>query len=282
MTKNVIFVWTQNPSNIRESERKKDTPISKRKYWGIGDVIYGILCVNYFCEKLNYNFFIDLSQHPISKYLATNEHPFNSDVDKKIDLVWYLEDHLKKSESNNLFLFGIGCDSISNREEFLKNKVSDKILKYLCKIFTPNDKLNLEINNLKKEINITSNYNIFHFRFGDNEIVNNNKDNEKQYKSAIDLYVKNKKNNEIVLSDTKHFKNILKKNYGAKIIDLKKIGHFGFHDDSDSIKNSLIEFLLCVNAKNIQTATKLGHVSGFTKFSSLLKNNNLINYFLKK
>ena len=33
MTKNVIFVWTQNPSNIRESERKKDTPISKRKYY---------------------------------------------------------------------------------------------------------------------------------------------------------------------------------------------------------------------------------------------------------
>ena len=62
-------------------------------YWGLGDVIYGILCANYICEKLNYNFYIDFSKHPISRYLVKNDHPFIKQVNNqsRINMCWYLE-----------------------------------------------------------------------------------------------------------------------------------------------------------------------------------------------
>ena len=178
MKKNIIFVWVQNPLHAKENE-----------YWGIGDVIYGILCSNYICEKLNYNFYIDFSKHPISKYLVKNEHPFQQQVNeqKRINMCWYLEDKLKNTNSNLTMIFCVGCNTIkkNDRELFLNKYVTKNIIDYLNKILIPNEEVTKLIDEHRMKLKIQEKYNIFHFRLGDNELVKKNKENDKKKKKRI-------------------------------------------------------------------------------------------------
>lgn len=280
--KNVIFVWTKDPFNVREAERNPDSMFwSKFRFWGIGDVIYGILCVNYICKKLNCNFYIDFSKHPVSKFLAENNHPFTDIVNntKNINLSWFVEDEIKKNKSNVILIFSIGCDTIKNKESFLKSCNSNKIIDYLNKILIPNKNMLNHIDILKKKYNIGDNYNIFHFRLGDDEMMNNKIKYESLFKDLIKFYNKHRMNDEIVLSDTIKFKKVLRDKCNSNIINFDNIGHFGVHDNLDNIQNSLTEFFLCLNANHIKTFSFHRHSSGFVRLPSLLKNIKLESYF---
>ena len=68
MKKNVVFVWDQNPFNVRDDEGW-DNP--NGSYWGIGDIIRGILTTYAVCKKYNYNFYIDF----------TNKKNFKENID---------------------------------------------------------------------------------------------------------------------------------------------------------------------------------------------------------
>ena len=84
---------------------------------------------------------------------------------------------------------------------------------------------------------------------------------------------------EIVLSDTIKFKKILNEKCNANIINFDKIAHFGYHNDLNIIKQSLLEFFICLNANYIKTFTTAKHTSGFVRFPALLKNIKIKSHF---
>ena len=95
MNKNIIFVWTTKPSNL--------TPTDSWGFWGIGDIIRGIIGTYQIAKKLNYNFYIDIQNHPISKFLEPHYHPFFNDV--KDNLIFLLLSINTIAYSNLFFLF---------------------------------------------------------------------------------------------------------------------------------------------------------------------------------
>lgn len=265
--KNIIFVWDQNPYNVRDEEGW-DNP--NGSYWGIGDIIRGIIYTYKLCQENDYNFYIDFQKHLISKFLKINKHPFYEYVknNNKIPFIWKEtpESYIKK---NN-------CDTILLMHNWkCKNyNPPSKLLQYLDDLFTPNDIFLEYINKLKNEYNIPDKYNIFHFRLGGCEKIKKwSSINDNIITNAINIFSKYKENNDVIISDTKIIKQKLKEKYNKSIIiDLDNICHFGNCTDDISTQNTLLEFLLLVNANSIKTFSKFRWISGFAQKAAIIKN----------
>lgn len=268
MKKNVVFVWDQNPFNVRDDEGW-DNP--NGSYWGIGDIIRGILTTYAVCQKYNYNFYIDFQKHPISKLLVDNHHPFYKEVknNNKITFVWKESIDKYMSQHPDDLIMIMNCQKYQMNQINLENE-DQNILNYLSKIFTPTPVFLKKMIHMKENYQVPSNYHILHFRLGQCEKKNNNIDNILLQK-CINIYLKYQNNRIVIISDSMILKNELKR-FNAKMIPFSNISHLGYQNDLPLVENTLIEFFLLINAKSIITFSKFGWISGFAKYAAIIKN----------
>ena len=66
--KSVVFVWTQSCVNLENTDQDN--------FWGINDVVRGMLATYELCRQHEYPFYIDLQLHPISQFIE-NPGPSN-------------------------------------------------------------------------------------------------------------------------------------------------------------------------------------------------------------
>jgi hypothetical protein len=232
-------------------------------YWGLGDIIRGMIATYLIAKKMNCNYIIDIQLHPISKFLKKNDHPYSQLIYDNRDNIYYQgnpEEYIRNNNSDVIFFnTNIGTDYLltDDCKEFIKN------------ILTPNEELSQYI--LSNTNNIPYNsYNILHYRLGDNYIIDNNTIN-----IFIDNFTKNKEDNDILMSDSNNFKKIIKQKSNIYMFDFD-IGHIGIHDDI-KIKNTLCEFFIVTKARKIKTYSVYYWVSGFMLYVSKLYDIKLIN-----
>ena len=257
MNKNIIFVWTTKPSNL--------TPTDSWGFWGIGDIIRGIIGTYQIAKKLNYNFYIDIQNHPISKFLEPHYHPFFNDVkDKPIPFIFpnKVETFFIESNQENIYL-------ITN--EIYKDEPEIEILNYIKNILTPNKEFSKEFREIFNHLNLKSNYSVIHFRLGDKELIEN-KLNESYIHKALNLYSNHKEENQLLVSDSLEFRKQLKEKFDFNQYEIKIPAHFGFTNHSYFIKDTLIEFFLLLKSSKIKTYSVNGWVSGFAKSASVINN----------
>ena len=131
------------------------------------------------------------------------------------------------------------------------------------KILTPNSDLKDFIS--KTLQNIPDNYNIIHYRLGDEELVRNKSNNN--INKYIEHFKNNIEKNDVLLSDSSFFKNVIK-NLECNTIMLDVIPkHIGYNID-ESLKDTLLEFFLISKAVKIKTYTVYQWTSGFVKWIS--------------
>lgn len=251
--KTLINVWKQEYNNL--------TQTSTSNFWGIGDLIRGSYGLYQLSLKLNCDFIIDISLHPMSKFLSHDKHIFSDLVESKqndiefilpADVNTYVVDKFKNED---VIFLGTNCGL-----DAYNNITTDEFKNIIKKVLTPNKEL-AEFINYKLSI-LPKNYSIIHYRIGDDFIINNRIDNNVMNK-LYNHFINNYESNSVLISDSEIFKRHIKSVNQDVILFDEKISHLGYHNDIEGIKNTLMEFFLVTNASKIKSYTKYGWVSGF-------------------
>jgi hypothetical protein len=235
-------------------------------YWGLGDILRGLISTYYITKKLGCHYIIDIQLHPISKFLKNNDHPYSELIYDNRDNIYYQgnpEEYIRNNNSDIIF-FNTNADG--------DNLMTDDCKKFIINIFTPNEELSKYILSITNNIPYNP-YDILHYRLGDADFVDNRKIDMKIF---IDNFLMNKKDNDILMSDSKKFKKIMKGKSNVYICDFD-VGHIGVEKDDTKIKNTLCEFFIITRARKIKTYSVYPWVSGFMLYTSKLYDIELIN-----
>jgi hypothetical protein len=206
---------------------------------GLGDFIRGTITLLKLSKEMGFNVLVDLRYNPISNFLKTQDIDklYLEKVDENLnDLKFFmylnnLKNYIIESFKHN-DIITIHTNSIIKpepKENFYNiNTKNDSLTEdeknYIKNIFTPNDELKKYID--EKMINIPKNYEIIHFRLGDEYSFQSNNIPENILVKFEELFKNNYNENTILLSDSKFFKNYIKSKYNVHIID-NDIEHIG-------------------------------------------------------
>jgi hypothetical protein len=267
---------------------------------GFGDFLRGCFSFMQLAKLLKIDFDMDMSNHPLSLYLENVNHnkhlnyntiEFYEDMNKnKNGDVNYENikyninyDFLNKtisllnSQNCNTYYFFSNAFPYFNYHNpeginFVKNKLTpNKIMVD----YIDESLINL---NLKKK-----DYQVIHIRTGDNYLVENKKimiDNLVIVRESVIKYISSN-HNYLVISDNHIIKEYLTDIPNVYFIR-HRITHLGGEKKLsnkiylDEIKNTMLEFYLMSYSTKIISISVYGHISGFSKYCSVVYNIPLI------
>lgn len=246
--KKVIFVFTHKVCN--------HTTDDKYNFWGIGDIIRGLICVFQLSKKYNFKLIVDIQHHNLSKYLKIQNHELSEYIFNNRNNICFVDNPEKHIVNNNddiMFFFTNG---------FYSEEITDECRNFIKNILVPNDEFKIYIDNQFEQYNSPAEYSIIHFRLGDDMLVRNQQKDLAYLKNIIEL---NYEKNDILISDSKEFKNFIKREYPDIFQYDIDIGHIGLDSHSKSIKDTLFELMLITKSQKIKTYSVYNHISGFVK-----------------
>ena len=261
----------ENKKTIIHKILKKTTLVNPP---GFGDIIKGTIGLYSISKNYNYNFYLDLSNHPISKYIKTtlpNEYNNIKDVVYEFFNGFNIQDHdelpnkiVEKMNKKNIGLFETNC--MPSIIKYLNDQDNNDIKK----LFLPNDFLQEKLNNIKIELNLNK-YSVLHIRSGDD---NMNKPVDSKFIKRIEntLSKIHLPDNILLLSDSKEIKRYLNNKYKFKIIE-SDIIHLGtLNHNNKGLESTLIDFFLLCGAESIYSLSVYTWNSGFSSMASRLYN----------
>lgn len=253
--KTLIHVWTNEAYNIKMN--KNDTT----SYWGLGDLLRGTIKLYQIAKKHNYNYIVDIQLHPISSFLVNKKHEYSDFILQQKDKVFFIEDsepYIVESKKDIVFL--VSRDGYKNMDP-----ITQDCKDFMKKFLTPNEDFEKFFQEKRKIIK-DEKYNILHFRLGDECLV---KKEGKGFSSYLPLVKKNKEPNDILLSDNRKFKKFVDIYEKVFYFDFD-LAHVGFHESTDSIKNTIFEFFLLIRSSKIKTFSVYCWTSGFVNWAHII------------
>jgi hypothetical protein len=249
----VVQVWTQDCINAPQTDTEN--------FWGIGDFLRGTVQLYMLSKKLGFHFYVDISLHPMSKYLIPVENPYRSVIQENKNRIQLLPSNLDLEKLISTFQDGLYF--------FFTNAHCTYPISTECQEFIKN--MLVPIPSLEHELSMFpfKKYEIMHLRLGDKELLNNGTAVISQ--ELVNMVQKNTGENTILISDSLSVKenaDILKYVY----ITNTKPKHTGKCSDSDSMKDTLIEFLLITRSSCIKTYSCYSWRSGFVDWAHKIYN----------
>jgi len=259
---------------------------------GLGDFLRGSFCFMQFSKLYNLDFDIDFSNHPMSKYLENTKK--NDDIDyNNIEIYYDINLSPEKLLEFEKTIKNVDSEFIKNTIDWLNsknnevvgfmsnaypffNKFTEEGRNFLKLKLEPNSVMKQYIDSSLKELNLNKNgYGVIHIRTGDNHLLNN-----EGFTKSFLIKIKNILNNFIlpdrrylIISDSNILKNMLK-NYPNFYVLIKDIEHLGGESikntETDGIMNTLLDFYLMSYGNIIISLSTYGHVSGFSKYCSVI------------
>ena len=242
--KTLIQVWTHHCYNMPQTETDN--------YWGLGDVLRGTIQMYMLSKKLGFKLYVDISLHPVSKFLLPTENPFadliqeNKDRIRMIPADEDLVSIINNLEDGSFFFTNAYCT-----EDF-----DDDCKNFMKQILTPIPSLE---QSLKAAIPFDP-YQIMHFRLGDEELVGGIENGVSE--NIRNLITSNKDGCDVLISDSFTLKS--DPEVAKEVFVLKTVPqHLGKCADADSVKDTLVDFFLISRSKGIKTYSSYEWVSGF-------------------
>jgi hypothetical protein len=255
---------------------------------GLGDYIRGCFCLMQICAMLGLSFDMDLTNHPMSKYLIqqesekepkyninysevaryenTNYVPINATTYSKNSINFFIE------FVNNLNSMGLSENFFTFCHSFPIFDVQDVGRKFILSKLLPNEMMQTAIKErlIRLEL-IVKRFAVIHIRSGDKYLLNNGTLNSFVVKKIAGILSKNMKEGTryLILSDNNQIKLHLKKIFPQIIIQLTKITHLGEGTLllKDEVKNTMLDFYLFSFANSIHSFTSYLHFYPFTIWS---------------
>jgi hypothetical protein len=285
---------------FKNKKLKKIVNVYQKKYinaiaQGFGDFLRGSIYLTYVCKILNLEFDIDLSRHPMAKFLDFKNYPTilpekYENIEAFIDC--YNHIHYEKIFINNfinklnscseetIYVF-VNYKPLFNIENPLYGIISNARNIIIPKI-EPNNIVLSDLDNKLSKNGLKRNaYAIIHIRCGDYFMkIKKNVDSEKHQISTkhindiikfINLYC-NKNKNYILIGDSNYVKNIIKQRFSNIVTFNTAITHLGEDENPDSkaIKETILDFNLMRYSNYILSFTAYGHGSGFANYSAVI------------
>uniref|UniRef100_A0A6C0KR81 Uncharacterized protein n=1 Tax=viral metagenome TaxID=1070528 RepID=A0A6C0KR81_9ZZZZ len=267
---------------------------------GLGDYLRGCLCFSQVAELLNLEFDMDISSHPISKFIKDsngNDGLDYNNIDRYIDLN-YNENHYLLT-----FHYNYGKSDLNINHNFWENLINwlnskdcetfmfhsnafpsyfiykQNHIDFINSKIEPNDLMKKCIEVTLQNLRLTKkNYNVIHIRGGDNYLVRKKHPNKKFLEMLRDKIEQQMIPNYpyLLIADSNYLKFYLKKMIPNTFICKNEIGHLGgefnHHTNNEKVKNSLLDYYLMSFGNSIISFTTNGHISGFSKICGILNN----------
>jgi hypothetical protein len=253
--KTLILSWTQTPCNVSVDKNNN--------YFGFGDLLRGAIALHQLSQKYGYDLIVDMQHHPIGKYLDFKPHRFRNLIKEKKEKIPFfyhseIEDIIIKNKKTVLFF-------LTNADPF--GPLNKKCKLFIKDLLKPSVEFQEDIRNKIVSHNIPENYSIMHFRLGDHHIFQNQSADFSRYSEMIKNHMET---NDILISDSKVFKEYVKIQFpDLKILDTE-ISHIGNSTNDLAIKDTLFEFMLLKNALKIKTYSVYNWTSHFVKIPHLI------------
>lgn len=231
---------------------------------GFGDNIRGLITILQIQKLLKFELEVDFSHHVFSNF-------FIHTVPKE------------NFKHCNLFFYNTSADYKNMLTDFLKNEtniiistnnrpteeIDEDIKLYLKKVFEIKPEVKEYLD--KKMSLLPKEYNLFHYRLGDDVLINKH---EVDNNFFIENFKKNIKENAVVISDSLTFKEM--------IFDACKDAHVFLNPPThtkDNEKNidTLVDFFLLTNAKSVNCYSNYEWISNFVFWSSIVYDIPLFN-----
>jgi len=258
---------------------------------GLGDYIRGCFCLMQVCSLLGLEFDMDLTNHPMSKFLSQevksvkynvnyetiakydniNYIPINSKVFTKDSIRFFSEliNKLNSIDCENFFTFCNSLPMFDNYQQMGRNFVRSKL--------APNELMQKNIGTALSSLGIRSKqFAVIHIRSGDKYMLKNNQLNPFVLKKITSILAKNMKlgTKYLILSDNNQIKLLLKKIFPQVIIQLTNIIHLGESDNpsDQAVMETLLDFYIMSNAFQIISFSPYNWGSGFSQWCATLHN----------
>jgi len=247
--KTIILVWATKFNNI--------TIDSVNGFFGLGDVVRGTMSMFQLSKKYNFRLIVDIQLHPISKFLKFNNSEYSELIKENKDNIYFfypeeIENFVKNDTREVNFLF---------TNNHLIEPITKECKDFIKNILLPKDEFANYIHNFLQSENINLSYNILHFRLGDSLLVRN--ETSTDFQIFIIKMNEHKEEKDILMSDSEQFKQYVKSaNNNIKLLNTKT-AHLGYEQNSDNIRDTLLEFFIITKAQKIKTFSVYGHLSGF-------------------
>jgi len=292
----LVFLLVYRQKNVEYFEDNRKTVIHKLQLKvktpnvsppGFGDFLKGTFSLYALSKKYNYNFYIDISEHPIHKHFKKNlpnniitngkrvhEFLFNVNIWNKNQLEGEVKNLLNKKENVILIETNIDIDN-------LLDNFDDNDRYNLQNMISPTEHLKNKIFNLRKILNLKE-YNVLHIRTGDNNINNKIQDT---ILDSVDSYIKKLNlidKNILLLSDSDDLKRKLNDKYNFITLNSKIIhlGYLNSEDKEKGIESTIIDFFLLCYSKKIYSLSVYHWNSGFSYMASRLYNIPIEKYYI--
>lgn len=246
--KTVIFVWTQEVCNLISND--------KDNFWGIGDILRGIIHTYQLCKQLNYEFIVDIQLHPISQFLINTPHKYSDLILSKKDNIHFIsntKDFILSNPSDVIYF-----ETNNHFHEPLTLDCKD----YIKTLLTPTPEFAVCLRDARDKIPWPI-YSILHYRLGDPCMITHATVN---FDTLLLHIKKNMTGSAVLLSDSQKFKEYIKKEVSPSPFMFDTlVGHVGFSKHKHNLRGTLIEFFICQSAQNIRTYSVYQWLSGFVK-----------------
>ncbi|NDA89338.1 MAG: hypothetical protein EBY20_00255 [Alphaproteobacteria bacterium] len=267
------------------------TDYKNMKSPGLGDFLRGCFCLMQVCRLINVEFDIDISQHPLSKYI---ENPTRVEGVDYNNIHAYME-HNRRNGKNNYetvasninpsFLRNIinyfnsqNCETLGLfSNAFPSFNIYSQIGKELIKSrLRPNEYMRNYVDFTLNQIGLSKKgYGVIHIRSGDKYLVNGEVMSE-SFMTWIDNIIKHytfPDRRYLIISDCNIIKKYLK-SHSNFYIYVRAIEHLGGEAlksiETNGIMNTMLDFFLMEHSNAILSLSVYDHVSGFSKYSSIL------------
>jgi hypothetical protein len=262
---------------------------------GLGDFLRGCFCFNQIAKLLGLEFEIDVSNHPMAKYLENSNHVEgidynnlefvfpngNQDANGSIDYEGrkkninpnFLNEVINYLNTKDCEVFGFFSTAFPS---FFDHKPDCKAL--INSKLQPNEFMRNYIDHTLSELGLTKHsYGVIHVRTGDNHLVNGEPINVNFVNNIKNIILKliSPGRRYLIISDSNVFKKHMKSVPQCYTL-IRKIEHLGGENirntESNGVMNTLLEFFLMSHSNAIISMSVYPHVSGFSKYCSILHN----------
>ena len=251
--------------------------------YGFGDFLRGCFCLIQICGINGLDFDLDVSNHPISKYM--NNQQLNPTINYNEILTNDIEMYMPPT--NHINFYNTFINSLKNEtsevyytclNSFPILKIKQSEIDFIKSRIEPNLTIKTDVELVLKNLNIISNeFTVIHIRVGDVFLLHNSQDIHKKFMNEIFEYLKplldNVNSKYLILSDNYKLK-ILFSKFKNCVFNINPITHLGFHSTlkDENVKNTLIDFYLMCHSNKIYSISSYGHGSGFSKWCSVIYN----------
>jgi len=259
---------------------------------GLGDFLRGSFSFMQIAQLLHLEFDIDIANHPISKYV---ENPKHTDGLNYNNIEIYDEYNRDNAGRNNYegIIRNINTNFLNNTIQWLNSK-NTPVFGFFSNAFPsfnkhtkegkhkllnklrPNEFMRNYVDNTLSELNLTKKgYGVIHIRTGDKYLVKGEPMNINfinKIKTIIYTFVVTGRRY-LIISDSNILKSHLKsyENFYAIIRDIEHLGGEAMKThESNGVMNTMLDFYLMSNSNAIISLSVYAHVSGFSKYCSIL------------